>query len=281
MMVILWIVVGLSSIILLITLAETLFWWHLWQKHSKVAVKQESCWKNAMIFLTGISDYAAQNLETEQIEFLQELSKEMKVDLTIAEPFPYDRLTAQTFSQYDLWRHLGLKKLPLWLISFHNFWQTVLVIILEKTYGNTMARCLINRLGLPPSQDGTLWFICGSVGASLALAAAPKLKEELQMSLIIITYGGVFRASPGFDCVDYFYDLIGEKDVVAQLGKIIFSGRNLSRCTLEKAKQENRFRLEITGEHKHMEYLSDRLSPIHQKTYRQLTLNTITQLLVR
>jgi hypothetical protein len=278
MMIVVWILVGLVSITLLGTLAETLIWWYLWNQHSDSAVSRQGSWKNAIVFLTGISDYAAKTLQTEQIEFLRKVGEQFPVDRIIAEPFPYEQLTAQTFSKFEIWRKFGFNEPPLWVISLHNFWQNVLVTGLEKTYGNAVTRCIINRLGFPVSADGTLLFICGSTGASLVLAAAPKLRKELQVSLIIIAYGGVFRASSGFDYVERFYHLIGENDAWVKLGQVVFPGRYLPIGALERAIKENRFSVQYTGNHKHMEYLSDRESATQAKTYRELTLNAITKL---
>ncbi|NES81619.1 MAG: hypothetical protein F6K10_09540 [Moorea sp. SIO2B7] len=280
MIIVLGILVGLVSLRLLATLAETLLWWYFWNQHSYSTVSRQSSWKNAIVFLTGISDYAAQTLQTEQIEFLQAIGEQFPVDRIIAEPFPYESLTAQRFSRFEMWRKLGFKEPPLWVISMHNFWQTVLVTGLEKTYGNAVARCIINRLGFPASADGTLWFICGSTGASLALAAVPKLREQLQVSFIIIAYGGVFRASPGFDHLEGFYHLIGESDIWAKLGQLLFPGRYLPIGALARASKENRFRVQYTGNHKHLEYLSDHFSVAQAKTYRELTINTLTKLSV-
>lgn len=277
-MVFLWSFVVLITVALGGTLGETLGWWFIWNRHSSQVEHPKASWNKAIVFLTGISDYAVQSLQSEQIEFVQEIAKKWAVDTIVIEPFPYDRLTAQTFARFEIWRHLGFKEPPLWAISLHNFWQTVLITGLERMYGDAVARCIINRIGLPTASESTLLFICGSTGASLALAAAPKLKERSQMRLTIISYGGVFRSSPGLDCVERFYHLIGEKDSWAKLGEFIFPGRWLRRGALERARQELRFSVHYTGKHKHMEYLSDRSPSPQAKTYRELTLDTIKQL---
>ncbi|PSB50078.1 hypothetical protein C7B77_23195 [Chamaesiphon polymorphus CCALA 037] len=264
--------------ILLWTLGETLWWWYLWSKSTRSVTTSQMPWQNAVIFLTGISNYTSEDLAPEQKYFLQELGDRIDVDLIIATPFPYDSSTAREFSRWQIWQYLGGRELPLWLISLYNFWQTVLVTILEKIYGNTIARCISNRLGTAASLDSNLWLICGSIGAGLALAAAPILREELQVNLIIIAYGGVFKASAGFDAVDRFYQLTGSQDNWAKLGKFIFPGRWFPTGAYARAIRENRAIEQSTGTHQHLEYLSDRQSLISNSTYRILTLNTITQL---
>jgi hypothetical protein len=157
----------------------------------------------------------------------------------------------------------------LWLISLYNFWQGVLVLIIAKPYGDAIANCIFRRLGIPTSPDSNLWLICGSIGAELAVAAAPKLQGQLGAKIVIIAYGGVFRASVGLDRVERFYHLTGTEDNWAKLGKWIFPSRWLS---------DDAIICESTGNHKHLEYLSDRRSEISDKTYRALTLDKITQL---
>jgi hypothetical protein len=279
MMIIIWSwIIGIASVILLWTLGETLWWWYLWSRSTESFTDAQSPWKNAVIFLTGISNYASEDLAPEQRNFLQELSERIDVDLIVVVPFPYDNSTAREFARLQIWKHFGDRELPLWLISLYNFWQTVLVTCLEKPYGNTIARCISNRLGAAASLDSNLWLICGSIGAGLALAAAPKLQEELQVNLIIIAYGGVFKAAAGFDAVERFYHLTGSQDFWAKLGKFIFPGRWFPTGALARAIRDRRAILQSTGSHQHLEYLSDRRSTIPSLSDRTLTLNTITQL---
>ncbi|AFY91378.1 hypothetical protein [Chamaesiphon minutus] len=271
-------IIGMVSLVLLWTLGETLWWWYLWSKSTRFATTPQFLWQNAVFFLTGISNYASADLAPEQRDFLKELGDRINIDLIVATPFPYDCSTAREFSRCQIWHHLGDRELPLWLISLYNFWQTLLVTILEKPYGNTIARCIGNRLGTAASRDRNLWLICGSIGAGLALAAAPKLREELQVNLIIIAYGGVFKASAGFDTVDRFYHLTGSEDTWAKLGKFIFPGRWFPTGAYARAIRDNRTIEQSTGNHQHLEYLSDRRATISNLSYRTLTLDTITQL---
>jgi hypothetical protein len=269
-MTIFWMAIGgIISSILVWTLAETLLWWYLWNKSSDVNHAAPIAWQNAVILLTGISNYAIADLATEQSDFLQELGEIINIDLIIDEPFPYNKSIAQKCSSWQIWHYLSDRELPLWLISLYNFWQAVLVSIVEKPYGNAIARCIVRRLGIPVSPNGNLWLICGSIGAGLAIAAAPKLQADLQAKIVIIAYGGVFRASAGLDRVERFYHLTGDRDNWTKLGKWIFPSRWLSADAII---------CESTGTHKHLEYLSDRRSEIHDRTYRTLTLDAITQL---
>jgi hypothetical protein len=260
---------GVTLSILLWTLAETLLWWGLWHKSTQTNCSDPIVWQNAVILLTGISNYAIADLADEQREFLQELGERINVDRIIDEPFPYNRSVTKKFATWQIWHHLSDRELLLWLVSLYNFWQAVLVSMIAKPYGNAIANCILNRVGKPASPNSNLWLICGSIGAALALAAAPKLQAELGAKIVIIAYGGVFSTSVGLDRVERFYHLTGTQDNWAKLGKWIFPSRWLSADKLICAS---------TGNHKHLEYLSDRRSAIDNKTYRTLTLDTITQL---
>ncbi len=270
-----WTLPGLLLVALVGTLGETLWWWYTWHKQSYQASPTHGYWTKAVVFLTGISNYASVTLQAEQIEFLQAISDRYPVDMLLKQPFPYEDLTAEKFAQ---WRCLGLNEPSIWITSLHNFWQTILLTWFEKTYGAGVGRCIINRIGLPLTpHNSTLILICGSAGAAYAVAAAPTLKL-LKVRIIIVAYGGVFGSAKGFDSVDQFFQLTSEKDEWARLGNLALIGLGLFKGALRKAQQENRFSLHYIGKHKHMEYLSNRDDELNGKTYRDLTLDATLSL---
>lgn len=277
-----FILIGLAVLFLSVTLFETILWWYKWNKQPYQVMPSPNCWTKAIVFITGISDYTATTLQPEQISFLDDIVSRYPVDIVLAEPFPYEPLTAQNFARFDIWKSLGFKESPVWVWALHNFWQTVLTVLFKKAYGAAVARRIINKIGLPkPHNNSTLMFICGSAGAAIALAAAPMLKDVLQVRLIIVSYGGVFGSSPGFDTVENFYQLIGEKDNWAKLGAIVFLGRWLPIGAFSRAKKSNRYSVHYTGSHTHFGlegYLSDRSAQPNTKTYRDMTLETVTKL---
>ena len=284
MSLILWLVLAGVILIWLGTLGETLAWWYIWAKQSRQSVPRQNSWRRAIIFLTGVSDYAVEMLQPEQIDLLGSLGRHYAADLILAEPFPYERMTAQKFARFDLWRRLGLKELPVWVWSLHNFWQTLLVIYFERAYGAALARCLVNRIGLPPAEsNNTLLFICGSAGAALALAAAPYLKERLPARIVMIAYGGVFGSARGFEAVDTCCQLVGENDGWARLAGAAFPGRWLIGGPCARARAENRFRVYPIGPHAHFGpkgYLGQVFLESEGKNYRDLTLKAIMALQV-
>lgn len=273
------ILIGLIAILLLGTLGETLGWCYLWYQQSFQATPPQKNWQKGIVFLTGISNYSATQLAPEQVKFLQEIINHYPCDFLIAEPFPYETVTAKKFIKFDIWQYLKFAELPIWAISLHNFWQFFLVANFERIYGATVARCLLNHVGLPFSQESTLILICGSAGAALALAASPSLKQHFKV--VIVSYGGVFHASSGLNTVNQLYHLVGARDYWAKFGTLMFPQHWLPSGRLSKAKQENRVKVYCTGCHQHFgkaDYLSESIVPDLIKTYQDLTLEIVLSL---
>lgn len=266
------------ALILLFTLIETVLWWHTWHRHAYRISPQQGTWTTALIFLTGISDYRQPDLEPEQIRFVQRLNQHFGFDVAIAEPFPWDQWTANQMNQAKIWHYFQLKRLPLWVMSLHNFWQTILLMIFPNLYSQGIANCVLNRIGFPQSAESQLILICGSTGTGMALAAIPYLKQSLSSQLIIVSYGGVFKAFPGLQQVDQFFHLVGSRDIWAKLSQKIFFETGLNSNQFTQAQQNNKLRIEITGTHQHLDYLSESLASNDHQTYQSLTLNVILNL---
>lgn len=266
------------AFILFFTGIETILWWYTWHQQSQQTQIPSKPWQTALVFITGISDYTQENLDPEQINFIHKITQSYQIDQIIAEPFPWQSLTDKTLILSQFWKFLHLQPLPLWVMSLHNFWQTILILGLTNSYGKDIAHCVLNRLGLPKSTPSQLIFLCGSTGTGMALASLPYLKQYLSSKLIIISYGGVFGLSPGLNDMDQLFHLVGNQDYWAKLGEILLLNRGDYTTVFTKAKQENRLFSVSTGEHKHLDYLSDRNSQTNLKTDQQLTLETILNL---
>ncbi len=266
------------ALILLFTFIETVLWWHTWHRQSQKGSPQQETWETALIFLTGISDYRQNQLELEQIHFLQRLNQQFMFDVVVAEPFPWDQFTANKLNQWDLWRYFQLKRLPLWVMSLHNFWQTMLLMMLPNVYSRGIAHCLLNRIGFPKSSESQLILICGSTGTGMALAAIPDLKQSLSSEVVIISYGGVFGLSPGLQQVDQFFHLVGSRDIWAKFSQKLLLETHFNSDWFTQAQQDNRLWIGISGDHQHLDYLSECSSPADSQTYQDLTLNVIFNL---
>ncbi|WRH66286.1 MAG: hypothetical protein RSE13_22155 [Planktothrix sp. GU0601_MAG3] len=272
------IVLTAIALILLFTALETLLWWSTWRQKSPTIPTATPPWETALVFITGISDYTQESLDPEQIDLINKISQVYAIDRIIAEPFPWKHFSNKTSIIFKIWNILHLKPLPLWVMSLHNFWQTILILGFTNYYGKDIAHCLLNPIGLPKSNSSQLIFLSGSTGTGMALASLPHLKKYLPCKLMIISYGGVFGLSPGLNDVDQFFHLLGNQDHWAKLAEIILLNRGNISTAFTKAQQEKRLFIISTGEHKHLDYLSDRHSQNQLKTNLQLTLETILNL---
>ncbi len=266
------IVLLIPSLLLIAVLIETLIWWRHWQQRLFIENRTHIPWKCAAILLTGISDYADGKLTDEQIQFVRQMGRDFDCDLVIEEAFPYLQ------NSKSLSRDWGWNKLLI-LYALRNFWQFVLATAFHRIYGRDIAHCIDQRLGKPETTEttqATLYCICGSAGAAYALAAAPFLKQWLDVKLVILAYGGIFASVEGFRYVEHFYQLLGRKDTWTQLSAAIFLNPWVGNNAFEKAKIENRYIEHWSGCHTHFgdhSYLSMCTTEKGEKNYRQLTID--------
>ncbi len=152
--------------------------------------------------MTGVSEYGLPGLEPEQYALLDALDAAYHPDLCVREPFPYHPRA--------LFLRLGTPTLP--HISLRNLWQHVLTRAASERYGRDIAACIVSRVGVPaPGAD--LLLMVGSTGASMAMAAAPHLKNALRCRLRIVAVGGVFGATHNHDAVDHIMQFVGDADI--------------------------------------------------------------------
>lgn len=272
------IILSAIALILLFTALETVLWWYTWHQQSQQTPTPTQPWETALVFITGISDYTQESLDPEQIDFINKITQTYQFDRIISKPFPWQPLTNKTLILSKLWKFLHLQPLPLWVMSLHNFWQTILILGLTNYYGKDIAHCLFKHIGLPKSTPSQLIFLCGSTGTGMALASLPYLKQYLPAQFMIISYGGVFGLFEGLNDVDQFFHLLGNQDHWAKLAEILLINRGNHSTVFTKAQQENRLFIISTGEHGHLDYLSDRYSQTNLKTDQQLTVETILNL---
>lgn len=115
-------------------------------------------------------------------------------------------------------------------VNVRNAW--VVAISADKRYGpiynkgiaQTLYNSLIQR-GYQPEAGTPITLIGYSGGAQMAVAAAPYLKRALGATVEVISLGGVMSANNPFLMLEHLYHLVGDKDVVAALGPILFPGR--------------------------------------------------------
>ncbi|BBM82080.1 hypothetical protein [Candidatus Uabimicrobium amorphum] len=275
-MVYLAIVISIIILALAIPLIETLRWWRLW--HNNIPKQPHTQqWSRALVFLTGISDFSDPELSTEQKYFVEKLPSLLKTDLNIATPFPYNSDICKRYTQINMVRRLFGTPLPMWVCSLHNFWQTALAVLWKRRYGKSVARCLRTTLGEIESQH-TIFFVCGSAGAAIALAAIPDLVEDSNANIVIISYGGIFCFHKGSLYVTRHLQFVGEKDIWVRMWRFTMRQSWWANRFQKKAIGDCRYQCYNTGPHYHFDergYLSLCVEPLTEKTYQQLTFEKI------
>jgi len=233
-----WLLAALVMILLVMLgypLLEVLLWRHLWLRQLSQASETDRQgiaaadeWSSALLYLSGISDFASVDLLPQQTILLHQAALAINPDRCLTHAFPYDSEIAQTFQRFDLWPRLGFTATPLWIWSLRNFWQAWLASWLPNWYGAAVARCFVHQLGAATSPR-QLVVIGNSAGAPILLSAAPHLRQawpSIRMTAIIC--GGVLGESRGFAEFDRFHQLVGTQDPWPKLATLVFPRRQLT-----------------------------------------------------
>lgn len=116
------------------------------------------------------------------------------------------------------------------LVNIRNAWAVA--VSADKRYGpiynQGIAQVVYDGLlqhGYQPNDGTPITMIGYSGGAHMSAAIAPYLKRVLGANIQVISLGGVMSANSNFLKLEHLYHLVGEKDVVAALGPILFPGR--------------------------------------------------------
>ncbi|XQQ04973.1 MAG: CAAX protease [Leptolyngbya sp. IPPAS B-1204] len=116
------------------------------------------------------------------------------------------------------------------LVNVRNAWAVA--VSADKRYGpiynQGIAQVVYDGLlkhGYQPNDGTPITMIGYSGGAHMSVAIAPYLKRVLGGNIQVISLGGVMSANNNFLKLEHLYHLVGEKDVVAALGPILFPGR--------------------------------------------------------
>lgn len=116
------------------------------------------------------------------------------------------------------------------LVNIRNAW--IVAVSADKRYGpiynQGIAQVIYNGLisrGYQPGEGTPITLIGYSGGAQMSVAAAPYLRRALETEIEVISLGGVMSANNNFLKLEHLYHLVGDKDVVAALGPLLFPGR--------------------------------------------------------
>lgn len=302
----------LTGIILLVwgTLSPvgTLVWW-LKQKPESLGFRKNrsktlaSAAKSSkincyIVFLPGVGDFSADQLTSGEEFFLNHLVQLHPNCVVVSDVFPYSvankSLGAERFLA-PLWRFahkadgwLGMADI---LIKIRNLWR--FAISADERYGpiynQGIATTIIDRMKaahpipLSSGQPLKLMLIGTSGGAQVALGAAPYLDQLLDTQITIVSIGGVFAGTNGFQTSEHIYHLQGRRDWIEDIGRIAFPSRWpwTVGSPFNQARQQGKYTRIISGLHAHdgsEGYFGEKQVRPNGRTYVDLTLEQVKQL---
>ncbi|KPQ36822.1 MAG: Thioesterase domain [Phormidesmis priestleyi Ana] len=253
---------------------ESLGWWAGWygdgiETHIPATIPMNLSAKSSslpqpsryIIYLDGISQSSADYPKRVQ-NFLNTLAAALPSDMVfIQDIMAYSALNRPLTIQRPfarVWR--GINHIETWnanspLDIFVNLRNTFQVAVsTDNRYGPVFnrgtAQVILNSLrqrGYQPGEPITL--IGYSGGAQVALGAVTYLKYALDAPIEVISISGVVSGNNGVALIDRLYHLKGDRDLLAQLGAIMFPKRwpIMSWSSWNLAKVEGRVQLISLG----------------------------------
>ncbi|MCU0515744.1 MAG: hypothetical protein MUC60_02555 [Oscillatoria sp. Prado101] len=267
------------------------------QQIAKTAAK--SAYNNCyIIFLPGVGDFSADELAPGETFFLNRLQQFHPNCVTVADVFPYsaankslggDRVMA------PLWRFAHHPKAGLEIISvliqIRNLWRFAISADprYAPVYNQGIANSIINRMNakapLPasPAQPIKIILLGTSGGVQVSLGAATYLKKWLNAEITVVSLGGVFHGTNGFDASERVYHLRGERDSIQNIGGIVFPTRWLWNIAspYNQARLHGRYKEIKIGPQAHdgpKGYLGEEIASKNGTTYAGLTLEAVNKL---
>lgn len=191
-----------------------------------------------IVYLSGIGSISGDALLAEEASFLDVLEPLIPGSVIVRDVFPYSAsgvgLTGtRAFSGF--WRMLGRMRLQgegllSSLINLRNVFQVA--VAADPRYGPIFA-CGVARViareackaGYRPMGRQRLVLLGYSAGAQVAVGAAPYLKRWLGTAVHVVSLGGVLDSDPGLRVVARLDHVVGDKDIVERVGRIVYPGR--------------------------------------------------------
>lgn len=250
-----------------------------------------------IVFLTGVGDFSANQLTPGEEVFLNRLEQEHLNCVTVRDVFPYSAANVSLGGERlltPLWRFAdeaeGWLSMADVLIKIRNLWR--FAISADDRYGPVynqgIALAIMNRMQaahpIPKSSNRPIKLILmgTSGGAQVALGAAPYLDEWLDAQLLVVSLGGVFAGTDGFNAVERVYHLQGSRDWIEDIGSIVFPSRWYWTVAspFNQARQQGHYTVHNSGPHAHdgpTGYFGQKFVKAGN-TYVDLTLQKVNQL---
>ena len=191
-----------------------------------------------VVYLSGIGSISGDELLAEEATFLDMLQPLIPGAVIVRDVFPYSaagvgltgtRVFSGFWQLLDRMRLRGDALLSS-LINVRNIFQVA--VAADPRYGPIfaygVARVIAReacRAGFQPMGTQRLVLLGYSGGAQVAVSAAPFLKRLLGTSVHVISLGGVLDSDPGLRVVARLDHLVGDKDIMEKIGRIVYPGR--------------------------------------------------------
>jgi hypothetical protein len=228
-------------IIGLLSPIESLRWWAGASAEETIPIElpqTESAPDPVLIYLSGIGSISGDELLSEESLFLDRLAPLLPGSVIVRDVFPYSvtgvGLTgARAFAGF--WRVLDRMRLNgdqmlSSLINLRNVFQVA--VAADPRYGpifaNGVARIIAREAvaaGFRPGGSQRLVLFGYSGGAQVAVSAAPFLRDMLNTRVHVVSLGGVLDSDPGLRVVAALHHVVGDKDVMERVGRIVYPGR--------------------------------------------------------
>ncbi|HEY9750145.1 MAG TPA: hypothetical protein V6C63_15775 [Allocoleopsis sp.] len=257
-----------------------------------------------IVFLTGVGDFSANQLTPGEEYFLNQLEKAHPDCVTVRDVFPYSAANEGLGGRRllaPLWRFaenadgwLGAADI---LIKIRNLWR--FAISADDRYGPVynqgIATAILDRMNaahpIPPADQTPLKIILISTsgGTQVSMGAAHYLNQWLDPKILVVSVGGVFSGTDGFEAADRMYHLQGQGDWIEDIGNIVFPSRWpwTVGSPFHQAQRQGHYSVYSTGPHNHdgpQGYFGEAIAPASstqlsdQTKYVDLTLQVVNQL---
>lgn len=257
--------------------------------------KNKTCY---IIFLPGVGDFSADELTPGETYFLNRLLQLHPNCVAVSDVFPYSAANTSLgggrplakFWQFanDATGWLGGAEV---FIKIRNLWR--FAISADARYGPVynqgIANAIIERMNaqnsLPknPKKPIKIVLIGTSGGVQVSLGAATYLKKWINPEIFVVSIGGVFDGNHGFEAANNVYHLKGKRDLIEDIGGIIFASRWswVVGSPFNQARLRNQYTEKISGPHAHdgeEGYFGENVAKSPNITYVQITVKEVEKL---
>lgn len=251
-----------------------------------------------IVYLPGVGDYSANQLTSGEEYFLKALTKQHPHCVAVPDVFPYSASNESLGGQRllaPMWT--AIEQADGWLenvdalIKIRNLWRFALSADdrYGPVYNQGIATAIVDRMNaahpLAQVQPRPIHIILvgTSGGVQVALGAASYLDRWLNAKITVVSVGGDFAGTVGFEAMNRMYHLQGTQDWIEDLSAVVFPSRWqwTVGSPFNQARQQGRYVEQTIGPQEHdgqRGYFSMNQVKDQPTTYVDLTLKAVNQL---